>query len=140
MDKSKVAEVIRRHAGPLRDMLGPQDWHITWLAEPAVTPDSQASCSWNVHYNTATIRIDPACHDDEDAIVDSMFHELCHLLLAPYELYREVATQHIDNGSIAERQDKCLFGYAREQAVLNMERLWNWGGLRDHYLERFTAS
>lgn len=139
MDKSKVIEAIRRHCGPMRDMLGPQDWEITWLAEAAVTANSKASCSWNVHYSTATIRIDPACHDNEDEIVDSMFHELCHVLLSPFALYREVTTQHIASGSTAERRDNCLFDYAQEQAVLRMERLWNHGGLRDHYLERFTA-
>jgi len=139
MDKSKLIEVMRRHLGPLRDMVGPQDWAITWLAEPANIPDSCASCSPNLPYNTATIRIDPAHHENEDDVIDSMFHELCHLLLTPFDVYREAATQHIDNGTVAERQDNYLFNHAREQAVLSLERVWNWGGLRDSYLERFTS-
>lgn len=139
MDKSKLESLLHLHATPLARFLSINHWNIRCYAEACELVGASAECIRNVDYEFATIRVDPEKFDTEEEFLDSLFHEMCHIILSPIDLYREAATQHIEAGSVPQKQDERLWHFAIENTVINLERLWRWGGLREQYLERFTA-
>ncbi len=45
-----------------------------------------------------------------------------HVILAPFDLYRDLMTQHIVNDTPEGRQENRAWSYAVEQAVVNLEK------------------
>lgn len=127
MDRSAVKAIVDREIGGLMEAMGVPHWKVEVRYEPCSNPEWMAMCHRVVDYNTCRITIDPDMADDERGVVRSLVHELAHVLLAPFDLYREAITQHIDAGTVAARQEARLWNFAVEQAVINIERLWRGG-------------
>lgn len=123
MDKSEVKVVVDREMRGALDRFGIGHWKVTVKYEPPSNPAWCASCERDVDYNDATVRLDPDQHDDEAAVVRSLEHELLHIALAPFDLYREAMTQHIPNGTTEAKQEARLHAFAVEQTVINLERI-----------------
>jgi hypothetical protein len=133
LDQSAVERIARRELESLMEVLGISHWRIT--VEYELPPDegdgrhprgwqTTAECGLNTPYNQATIRIDPGRIDDRDHLIKELRHELFHVLLSPYRLYRHVQAATIREGSPADEQEDRLWDYCDEQAVINLERMY----------------
>lgn len=138
MDKSQLETILRTHLPALMDHLCVGHWTITARAEPQSESGLAGSCERNLDYEWATICMNPELFETDTKALDTLFHELAHVILAPFDFYREAQTQHIAKGTAEERQDNRIFDHAVEQCVMNLERLWRSAGIRDAYLERLT--
>lgn len=133
MDRSAVKAIVDREIEPLKARLGIPHWRIVVTYGPVSDPGrvaeghrGMAECRRAAPYERATITLDHEQHDDETEVVDSLIHELLHVVLAPFDLYRNFATKFIEVGTTADGQEDTLFAHCIEQAVRNLERM-HWG-------------
>lgn len=128
MDKSKCREVVDQYIKPMMNLLGVQAWDVTVLyVPPPQDPRWMAACSRNPPYQRATIWIDPERHDTEEEVLNSLRHELIHVVLNPFDTYRGIMTCDIDKGSTIDRIEDEAWTMAVENAVLAIERIFDWG-------------
>jgi hypothetical protein len=131
MDRSEVRAIVEAEIEPLLDRLGISHWRITVHFGPieadhrvAAGHKVQGECLKNAPYDMATITLDPEeIHDPEHAR-KILRHELFHVLLAPFDVYRKFATAFIESKSSGDVQEDNLWEFASEQAVINLERMW----------------
>ena len=106
------------------EKLGIPHWHIEVTYGPCAEPHWQAMCERQVNYNQAHIIIDPKHAHSEEGVIKSLVHELLHVVLAPFDLYREVLSQHCgEQGSVRAREEAALFAFTVEQLVVNLRRV-----------------
>ena len=127
MDKSEVKAIVDRNIKPMMALLGVQHWKINVLYEPCTNPNWVASCARNIAYQKATITIDPSRADSEEDVIDSLRHELIHVLLAPFDAYRGIMTSHLTQGDTLDRIEDEAWEVAIENTVLAVERIFDWG-------------
>lgn len=123
MSPDRVRRLVDKHLARLTHRMGVWHWAIRVLPEAPEERDWKASCDRNTTYNTATVRVDPASVRDEADLVASRRHELAHVVLAPFDVYRHALTARIRDGSAEDRQERLLWTYAVEQAVIGLERM-----------------
>ena len=127
MDKSKVKEIVDANILKMMCQLGVQAWKIGVFYEPAGDPNWVASCSRQLPYQSATIRIDPQMAESEEDVLDSLRHELIHVLLAPLDAYRDLVTSNIESESPMDTAEDRAWTLAIESCVLAVERIFDWG-------------
>ncbi len=74
-------------------------------------------------YRYAKIRIDPAQHDDEADVVHSLRHELCHLVLAPFDHAIKVVERILEDDGTAGRAFDEAARFVVEECIINIERI-----------------
>lgn len=122
MDASEVKRIVETHVDILKEALALFHWRITISYDPE-RDGWKASCDRNGgDYLRAAINIDPAKHGDEDDVVESLKHELIHLLLTPFDVYRNVLTAGVDEDSVEGQRELALWAHVVEQATVNIER------------------
>jgi hypothetical protein len=129
MQESEVQAIVDAHIKPMMRLLGVQAWRIAvrYEAESEDHPDWVASCDRHTSYQRATIRIDPARHDTAAEVLDSLRHELIHVVLSPFDAYRALATANIKAGSAMDAAEDRAWEAAIELSVLAVERIFDWG-------------
>lgn len=103
--------------------LGCPHWGITVVYGPCSNPDWSASCHREVAYEVAIITLDPSKHVDREDVERSILHELLHVKLAVFDLYRNVVTQNRGVNTPAAREESALWTFCIEQAVKELRRL-----------------
>jgi hypothetical protein len=128
VDASKCREIVDAHILAMMRQLGVQAWRVSVLYEPAGdNPNWVASCATNLPYQRATIRINPHMAESEEDVLDSLRHELIHVLLAPLDAYRDLVTSNIESGSSMDAAESRAWTQAIETCVLAVERIFDWG-------------
>lgn len=125
MDASRVKATVDNNLERLRDALWLNTWKISVEYE-ALEGDTAAECRLDhADYNVAVIAIDPAQLRTEKDVMQTLVHELLHVTLARFELYRlsviELIPDHVyqDGGGKVEQR---LYTHALEQAVEMLQR------------------
>lgn len=103
--------------------LGCPHWSVTVVYSACSDPTWSASCYREAAYEVATITLDPQHHFTREDVERSLIHELLHIKLAPFDLYRSVITQNRAPGTTAAREESALFEFCVEQAVKELRRL-----------------
>ena len=124
MKKAEVKAIVDANIEPWMEKLGIPHWSIEVTYGPCADRNWQASCDRQVAYNQAHIIIDPKHAVDEEGVIRSLVHELLHVVLAPFDLYRDVLSQHCgEAGSVRAREERALFDFTVEQLVVNLRRV-----------------
>lgn len=130
MDRSECKAIVEREIVGLMERLGIPHWRLVITYGPvtnrriAAGHRGLAECIRNAPYDRATIVIDPEEHDDEAEVIKSLRHELMHVVLAPFDLYREFVSSYIDANSTQDHQEDTIFEHCIEQTVINLERMY----------------
>lgn len=132
MDHSACHEFIRENALPLLQFMGCQHWSVNWRTERIDDPDTRGLCWPSSSYENATIKIDPDKCSDSEQLLDTMFHEVCHLILAPAQDALNSVRDALPKE--ARKVARPFVVDAVERSVLNLERAWN-KTLRALYVE-----
>lgn len=127
MDKSAVGRVVDAHMRRLMWRLQVQAWKVDITYGRPGGGRWVASCERAAPYLRATIELDPDAHADEAAVVESLRHELLHLLLAPFDQYRDLVTCALAPDSPMDEAERGAWRYAVEQTVGNLERMLDHG-------------
>lgn len=126
MDKSKCREIVDQHIKDLMWMLGVQAWGVTVEYEP-INRNASATITFDYAYEQATIIIDPDKHDLEETLLKNLRHELIHLILAPFDSYRDLIINTFPKDSQLVGIEHQAAKVATERTVLGIERIFDWG-------------
>lgn len=131
MDESRLRALVAAELDALQVALGLSHWEIQVELGPLSRnePDaagwvSTARCYSQPDYDRAKIEVDPALLADADAARKVLRHELFHVVLSPFDVYRKHAACAIKPRTPADHQEDVVWGHACEQAVLNLERMY----------------
>jgi hypothetical protein len=83
----------------------------------SLPPRTLGTCAMNVNYSLATIEIDPIQHFSEEHFLETCEHELWHLVLSSFELYKESTEENYDFTK------NNLWSYAREQTIISLQNI-----------------
>lgn len=125
MDPSRVKAIVDANLERLRDELWLNTWKISVNYEPLEGDTAAIVNLENADYNVAVITIDPAQLRTKKDVMQTLVHELLHVTLARFELYRlsviELIPDHVyqDGGGPIEKR---LYTHALEQSVEMLQR------------------
>lgn len=123
MDTSVVQRVVDENILRLMREIGIPHWDLEIIYGPTGNDNWKAMTSYGgIDYQHATITINPADHSSEDDVLNTLIHELIHVLLSPLVRYRAVVTTHIMEGTPEDRAETLVWTHAIEQTVLSIER------------------
>lgn len=134
MDYSKAKAWIDANGERLRDAMGLRHWVVTFRLERL---DGQArfpgatclgECNTQPDYNRAVITIDHDEIDDEAELERVATHEMLHVVLSPLNVYRDYRNQGVEADSPDADRNQVIWDYFIEQAIVNLERLWEHRG------------
>lgn len=117
MDSSAVKAIVDREWQGMARAMGLHRWKIRF---DYGSLEDAAECERDLSYYRATIRFDPARAIDEADVLDSLRHELTHLLLAPFDQYRITMAALIRDDSPESRMEDAAWHYACEHAVISV--------------------
>lgn len=120
MDTSEVQAIVEANIDRLMTAVGVPHWRLTIAYERHET-GAMGTCDLaDIDYCRAHITIDPAQHETPDEVINTLVHELLHIILAPAELYRNVAIQNLPESAMGANE--VVYTHALEQMVLSLER------------------
>jgi hypothetical protein len=129
MDRSAVKEIVDREVESLRHRLGIEDWKIR-VEYHAEGPDddgglSRAECTRLVDYGIACISINHEALEAEAEVIETIRHELFHVVLAPFDLHRSaVERMDFDDAKAARAVLSRVWDHSCERAVANLEKMY----------------
>ena len=122
MDESKVRSIVEANLPAMQGRFGLAGWRLVLKYGPCPSSATAAAeVSTNLDYQRAWVTVNPHTADDEADVIDSVRHELLHLVVSPYDLFFD----HVAGGLVGAEaaQVRKLFVWSMEQSVLNMERM-----------------
>lgn len=120
MDASAVHTIIQAHEERIVTALGLEAWRIQYTIEAIPDGPYAAMCERWPEYQRATITIDPARAADDEDVLDSLVHELLHIVLSPIDLYRAIVTPYVPEGAPDESAETA-FTHAIESTLRGLE-------------------
>lgn len=104
--------------------LGLTDWDILIDFGPCEQPQWAAQCAQDPAYKIAHIRIDPALHDKEQDVKESLLHELMHVIVSPVESFFMVQLAGLDDESPEAGRQMEHWRQSNEQLVCKLTKLY----------------
>lgn len=123
MTVEEVRVIVEKNLDPMLEALGMGFWRVQVDFHKCENDNWIASCTRNGDYVQAYIVIDPDRHFSEKEVLESLRHEVLHLVLEPFDLYRELVTQRLKDGGEKARIEARAFTRALEQSIVNLEKL-----------------
>jgi hypothetical protein len=122
LDKSEVEAIARRELPRLADLLHVSHWTIDLSFDTSrLHPTSMAECERRLNYDQATITLHPEKHIDEADVIDSIEHELLHIVMAPFDLSWNVVSESFRG--IPLEHVKTVWQYSLEQTIVTLQRI-----------------
>lgn len=128
MDRSAVEAIAAKALGPLMERLAIGHWEITVSCD-FHQDGTLGDCSRLWDYEKATIRLNPSALADEQAVLETLLHELMHVVLAPFDHYSTAAEAVIGERHVCRPLLDLAWNNSAEKAVLNLIRMY--GNLMD---------
>ncbi len=102
MNKSTIKKLTNHYLAPVKHALGLSNWTTVIMFDLISPLDdngliAKAECRKDLDYRKATIRFNTPQIADKQDFLDCLVHELAHLLLAPYDLFRQVVREYFDH-------------------------------------------
>lgn len=133
MDEEVVREVVTRVSPAFLQQFGLNHWRIqvSYNTKPDDDGDSivYGSCSASYDYNEAVINLNPKAFDSEKDVIETLRHELFHIIMSPYELFIQ-CVDSLDVGATSRKLLSRALTHSREKCVINLERMYR--GLTEH--------
>jgi hypothetical protein len=131
MDRSEVVAAVEKDLEKYMRIMGVPHWRIEVEYGPCPSSaDYEAEIERQSDYNVARIFLDPEKIEDRAALYKDIVHELAHIVLSPFDIYRGFCTAGQDNAKAWCEAEQVVWRHAVEQAVINVLRVF--GGVKDH--------
>ena len=88
MEKREVEQILAEALPKMRAVLALEDWEIVRRVE-RLDSDAMATCTIEPDRLRAVIEFDPESHDDREELLDSLLHELCHIMHGTFDIFKE---------------------------------------------------
>lgn len=127
MDQSACRHIVEKHIRQLKWELGLGDWDTCVIYvddDPSRSnPDWSGWCTRRPAYRQARIFIDPAKAHSEAEVLDTLRHELLHVVLAPFDALYAFARRVCNDDEVKLNLLADLWETCAELGVGNLERL-----------------
>lgn len=125
MDKSEVRAVMHDALRPMRTALSLNEWHMDFVLG-ALEGNVNAECVADPSYSRAKLTFDPDKYDTKAEVLEGLLHEMLHVLLAKYELYRKAVRPLIDDDRAWASLEE-IYVHACEDTTRRLEDLLTHG-------------
>lgn len=125
MDKSACKAIVDANIRRLMWETQTQDWGVTIDYGRTGIDDTIAQVEKQTKYRRATITIDHDEHDDEAHVLNSLRHELLHIVLAPFDRLVTLCEHLIGDDQKMLAAVRACWSDVHETTVGNLERLLN---------------
>lgn len=127
MERAEVKTIVEAALPIFQSRLGLDHWTIKVdydlrSDEPGLTTYGWVHCL--EEYETARIRINPEAHVDEPQLLDTLQHELLHVVHSSFDLYREAVKSAVLDG-IAQAMLEKVWHHACEKTVVALQRMYS---------------
>lgn len=99
-----------------------QDWNIQFLFDACDNTHWAAQCEQDPAYKIARVTINPGLHETEEEVINSLVHELMHIVLAPVEGVHMIDLAGYDEDSPEFRRSHEQWRQACEQLVCSLTK------------------
>lgn len=128
MDESRARKVVNESIEPMRRAMGLEYWKLFIHYGAMPLPDRPASAVFGAtdidpDYHEASITIDPACHPNDAAVLETLRHELLHVMHSEFQLVWKIVREHLGEESKEFAAYKAVHKHAQERLVERLERL-----------------
>jgi len=133
MDQSKVKEFCEKHIENLCNLLWLGNWKITLGYTDEKMNGGESSslwCSFKLNYYTAHININPFECDSDEETLSHLIHELLHIVLSRYEVYRLTIEENYQSAD----NMLGLFNNCNEQTITILQNIFC-GIYKEKYLK-----
>src|SRR5690625_2021060 len=119
MEAMDVRAIVDQHAPRLKKASGIERWDVRITVERC--PEQvKGQCEADPRYMIAEIQIDPEHAEDEDDVVKTLRHEMLHVLVSQFEVYRAAVHHLVDSEDALNAIDE-VWTFATENVVHNIE-------------------
>ena len=125
MDKSEIREVVNDALRPMRAALNLNGWFMNFKIA-SLEPNFIAECSADPNYSKATLTFDVNGFNNESELLTTLLHEMLHVALAKFELYRKAVRPLIDGDRFWTSLDE-VYTHAQEDTVRQLEDMLRHG-------------
>lgn len=127
MDTSTVRAIVGREIEPLLRRLGVPHWHVRVVYRPEGPDDRQilrrGECDRFVDYNHATISMNPEAFETEEDVLDTLRHEVFHIVLASFDVFLHAVMAAVECEA-QRRTLRSVWTHAAEQGVVALGRMY----------------
>ncbi len=127
MDIASVQAIVDRELPPLCKQMGVTFWKIVveYRCEDQDTDGRlrRGECTRLIDYLDACITLNPEAFDDEAMVLRTLRHELFHVILAPFDLFKAVVDNAVED-RIKSAMLNRVWHHALETAVIGLEVMW----------------
>lgn len=95
MDKSEMRRVLNDALRPMRTALSLNEWFVNLRVTHL--DKSCAQCLADPDYSRATLSFDVEDFDGEKDLLESLLHELLHVMISEFEVYRKAVRPLVDS-------------------------------------------
>lgn len=121
MDGSKVRAYVTKYIEPLMEAIGVPHWRVTVSYLP-LEGDAAANVSLeHAPYMRASIIIDPFKCESEKDIRLVLVHELLHIIIEPFVLYRNFMYPLLRDNKDEQTREAIIYTHAMERTIYNLE-------------------
>jgi hypothetical protein len=119
MDKSEIRAIVEEHLPHLKQSLGLNHWVIN-VEYKKLDDDVSGECRARYPYHRADLKLDPAELHSRAAVLETLRHELLHVVLSPINILMDTAWDLV-SGPEAESALKQAYRHANELSVNAVE-------------------
>lgn len=129
MKLTEAKKTVKTLLPKLRDAMRLDQWWIDvfWRKPEPVdhmtSAQTIAVCEADPNYSRAMFEVDHEAFTDAEHLLDTLRHELCHILHADFQTYRKAVAAHV-SGKAFDALD-VVFSRACEGTVFRIERMLN---------------
>ncbi len=127
MKPERCRAIVEAHVDEMKRLLGVATWKIRVDFVDHSDKNLCGTCDRQLPYQFAVITIDPAVHSSQRDVLDTLRHELLHVVLAPFDSYRALAIANIKSDSPMDKVEDKAWELSVESAVLAIERVLDLG-------------
>ena len=126
MDKSQCKAIVDANLKQMVWQLQIQNWRLEIDYRSLGCEGAKGQCTINTPYDRAYIELDPEAFETESEVLDTLRHELLHVVMAPFDLYHTTVFETLE-GESSRKVANHMFTHVAEQLVVKLERLLDHG-------------
>lgn len=140
MTSADIEAIISAIAPDMAQDLGLEPWRVNFSSGATAQPHWVADSTINSPYQRAGLRFENRKHNTREEVIDSVRHELVHVVLAEMTHYREVVRATLRDNTSEDAMERRVWTFALERTTYNVERaLDGWAQRTRRELEEETA-
>lgn len=121
MKRVQAERLVRKYTKGLTRDLFLKEWEID-IGVAKLDDDAKGASGVMPEYKSSSITIDHTRADDEDDLYRTVRHELVHVMISPFEKYRNQIRFAVSSAGVWRVLEEC-YRTCMEETVVNIEKV-----------------